>query len=50
MATSRSTTSKSTAKTSRPAARPAGRAVKDLAAKNTAKVKGGARRRIVPCV
>lgn len=50
MATSRSTTSKSTAKKTRPAARPAGRAVKDLATKNAAKVKGGARRRIVPCV
>ena len=41
MATSRSTTSKSTAKKTRPAARPAGRAVKDLATKNAAKVKGG---------
>ena len=50
MAQARSTSTKQADRKSKPAAKSTSRAMKDLAAKDAAKVKGGAKRRIVPCV
>lgn len=41
---------KQTERKSKPAAKSATRSLKDLSTRDAAKVKGGAKRRIVPCV
>lgn len=43
-------TAKQAARTQKAGAKSATRSLKDLASRDTAKVKGGAKRRIVPCV
>lgn len=50
MAQARGTAAKQAERKSKPAAKSTTRAVKDLATRDAAKVKGGAKRRIVPCV
>lgn len=50
MAQGRSTAAKQAARKSTSATKGTSRSMKDLAAKDAAKVKGGAKRRIVPCV